>query len=142
MCPMPGRFSRYKDDLQNILLWQPRLVVTVTLLEELNSVGAKNLPYDLGSEQILWRHLPIKDLGVLEKEDFNWDSILELIRKILSENGRVLCHCFGGCGRSGMITLRLMSEHGEDCKQALKRLRTVRACAVENETQYKWACKI
>ena len=51
----------------------------------------------------------------------------------------VLVHCFGGCGRSGMLVLRVMIEAGEPAGTALKRLRQVRPCAVETEAQMAWA---
>ena len=38
-----------------------------------------------------------------------------------------------------MAALRLMIEVGEDPDAALKRLRAVRACAVETEAQMIWA---
>ena len=49
----------------------------------------------------------------------------------LQGKGRVLIHCMGGCGRSGMAALRLMIEAGEAPGAALERLRAVRPCAVE-----------
>jgi len=48
-------------------------------------------------------------------------------------------HCRGGCGRSGMIALRLMIEIGEAADDALARLRAVRPCAVETPQQLRWA---
>jgi protein-tyrosine phosphatase len=57
----------------------------------------------------------------------------------LRSGGRVLVHCFGGCGRSGMAALRLMVAAGEGPESALHRLRASRACAVETEAQRLWA---
>ncbi len=55
------------------------------------------------------------------------------------QGGRVLVHCMGGCGRSGMALLRLMVESGEPADRALARLRAVRPCAVETPEQLAWA---
>ena len=57
----------------------------------------------------------------------------------LRGGGRVLVHCRGGCGRSGMVALRLMIEAGEAPDEALSRLRSVRPCAVETKAQMGWA---
>src|SRR5690606_33735699 len=57
----------------------------------------------------------------------------------LEGGGRVLVHCLGGCGRSGMVALRLMIGAGETPEVALRHLRGVRPCAVETEAQLAWA---
>ncbi len=57
----------------------------------------------------------------------------------LARGGRVLAHCYGGCGRSGMVLMRLMVEAGEDADPALERLRDARPCAVEAKEQRAWA---
>jgi len=60
----------------------------------------------------------------------------------LQGGGRVLIHCRGGCGRSGMAALRLMIESGEEAGAALSRLRALRPCAVETEAQMAWAQQV
>ncbi|SMY06745.1 hypothetical protein LOM8899_00875 [Flavimaricola marinus] len=62
-----------------------------------------------------------------------------MVRGLLGQGGKVLVHCFGGCGRSGMAVLRLMIEAGEDGATALTRLQELRPCAVETEAQRVWA---
>ena len=62
-----------------------------------------------------------------------------LYHRALTGRGRVLIHCKGGCGRSGMVALRLMIEAGEAPDEALARLRSVRPCAVETDAQMRWA---
>ena len=62
-------------------------------------------------------------------------------KALLAQGGRVLVHCFGGCGRSGMAALRLLVELGEDPDEALARIRAVRSCAVETEAQMAWAMR-
>lgn len=57
----------------------------------------------------------------------------------LRNGGKVLAHCRGGCGRSGMAVLRLMVELGEAPDVALARLRDARPCAVETQAQLDWA---
>ncbi|MDG0986802.1 MAG: protein-tyrosine phosphatase family protein, partial [Paracoccaceae bacterium] len=55
------------------------------------------------------------------------------------EGSRILVHCRGGCGRTGMIVLRIMVEFGENPDKALQRLRRIRPCAVETKDQENWA---
>ena len=68
-----------------------------------------------------------------------WPELSALAHDELAQGGRVLAHCFGGCGRSGMVLMRLMVEAGEDADPALARLRDVRSCAVEAKAQRIWA---
>ena len=60
---------------------------------------------------------------------------------VVAGGGRVLFHCLGGCGRSGMAVLRLLVEMGEAPEAALERLRRVRPCAVETGDQCDWAAR-
>ena len=57
----------------------------------------------------------------------------------LRGGGRVLVHCKGGCGRSGMIVLRLMVAAGEAPLVALERLRGIHPEAIETSGQLNWA---
>jgi len=138
--PIPGRTRHYATDRARLLAWRPRLVVTMTTLAELARKGSAGLPGDLAAHGIAWRHLPVVDFGAPGAEvEAVWPEVSALARGRLAKGGRVLVHCFGGCGRSGMAVLRLMVEAGEAPDAALVRLRAVRPCAVETEAQMLWA---
>lgn len=135
--PMPGRTRHYHADWLRLLAWQPNLVISMTSQAELNGKGAGSLGADLANEQIDWLHLPVPDFGV--PVDMDWPDVRDQALGALGKNGRVLVHCFGGCGRSGMMVLRLMIAAGEQPDAALARLRRVRLCAVETDAQMDWA---
>lgn len=138
--PIPGRTGRYDSDLAAILQWGAGLVLTMTTSMELDRVGATGFADDLAAAGVLWRHLPIPDFGAPPPETAAlWPEASERAHEVLSVGGRVLAHCYGGCGRSGMALMRLMIEAGEDADPALERLRDVRPCAVEREAQRAWA---
>ena len=142
LCPMPGRDGQYQADLSQVVRWSPDLVLTMTPMAELRAKGAWELPDDLALHQIKWAQFPVVDFGTPGPQDEAiWTPISAEARKILSQGGRVLAHCLGGCGRSGMAILRLMVELGEDPQTALNRLRDVRPCAVETPDQFAWASK-
>ena len=112
----------------------------MTTGEEMRKTGAQHLGADLQETGTRWSHLPIVDFGRpttdLEEE---WHETSRTALSALQGGGRVLIHCRGGCGRSGMAALRLMIEAGEDPHEALMRLRAVRPCAVETDGQLRWA---
>ncbi len=136
LCPMPGRTGDYAGDLAAVLGWRPSLVLTLAETGELAARGAAGLPADLAAAGVDWLHLPIPDFGTppagLRRL---WPETSARLRA----SPRLLVHCMGGCGRSGMIALRLMVEAGEAPEPALTRLRAARPCAVETKAQMRWA---
>ncbi len=136
ICPMPGRTGDYAGDLAVLLAWSPRLVVTLAETGELAARGAASLPADLAAAGVDWLNLPIPDFGTPPRAlRDSWPKVSAR----LCRADRMVVHCMGGCGRSGMILLRLMIEDGEAPDAALARLRSARPCAVETKAQMRWA---
>ena len=141
LCPMPGRSGDYAADLAAIRRWAPGLVVTMATAAELE-LSAAGLAGDLAAAGHVWRHLPVADFAAESVALLRgWRDVSAEARGLLAGGGRVLFHCLGGCGRSGMAVLRLMVEAGEAPEAALARLRRVRPCAVETDDQYRWAAR-
>ncbi|MEJ6396952.1 protein-tyrosine phosphatase family protein [Yoonia sp. 208BN28-4] len=136
LSPLPGRGGDYAGDLARVLAWTPDGVVSLTKAVELDE--AVTWHADLRAAGVTVWHLPIVDFGV---PDDGFEADLRPVREMLAQGGRVLVHCKGGCGRSGMIALRLMVESGETAEAALARLRAVRPCAVETDAQFSWAAQ-
>ena len=140
LSPLPGRTRHYPADWVRLMAWRPDLVLSMTTLAELERKGAGSLGADCAQQGILWRHLPVADFGAPGAEvEAAWPGVSAEARAILARGGKVLVHCFGGCGRSGMAVLRLLVEMGEPPELALARLRAVRPCAVETDAQEYWA---
>jgi hypothetical protein len=140
ICPLPGRSGDYREDLETLIQWSPDMVLTMTTTREMNSFGATHLGQDLTHAGIIWHDLPIKDFGApSDKIIASWTRISPSAHQILAQGGKVLAHCKGGCGRSGMMLLRILCETGEAPTAALTRLRAARPCAVETDAQKDWA---
>lgn len=140
--PLPGRGGTLLDDLEHLREWQPALVITLTTRVEMVEEGVEDLGPSVQERGARWVHLPIADFGVPDAETAaRWSTVSPSALAALHGGGRILIHCKGGCGRSGMIALRLMIEAGEDPVNALRRLRGVRPCAVETQAQMDWALK-
>lgn len=140
LSPLPG-VGGYESDLTTVLQWDPDLVISATLCPEMEIFGADGLGSDLTDAGVAWIHRPIVDYGVASRSSTEWSTLSVHARKLLTSGGKVLVHCRGGCGRSGMIVLRLMVECGEDPQSALARLRKIRPCAVETKAQELWATR-
>ena len=141
--PLPGRGGQYDADLITLFQWNPSLVLSMTTAREMEHKGAGALGADLSSAGVAWVHLPVPDFGAPPEETAKrWPSAAKHAHRALAKGGRVLAHCHGGCGRSGMALLRLMVEAGEDPEKALARLRAIRPCAVETDDQFNWAADV
>ncbi len=140
LSPMPGFDGDFGRDMRGIITWQPDLVVTLVEPTELDAGSAADLGADLAQAGVNWVHLPMVDFGTPPVEDGpDWDDAIANAVMRLSDGGRILVHCRGGCGRSGMAVLRIMIAAGEDADAALLRLRTARPCAIETDAQMRWA---
>lgn len=140
MSALPGRGGDYAGDLGLFREWQPGIVLTMVTDAELAEAGAPNLGTDIQAMASRWFHLPVRDYGTPSPEvEAVWPEASRAVRAALKGGGRVIVHCKGGCGRSGMAVLRLMVESGEDRFVALKRLRSLCNCAIETNAQLDWA---
>ncbi|PLS21814.1 phosphatase domain-containing putative toxin [Neptunicoccus cionae] len=137
---LPGRGGRMDADMIALLRWNPDLVLTMTTRVEMERAGSSDLPDRLAEAGVQWIHLPIADFGAPKgsTEEY-WPEASRAARHVLQNGGKVLSHCFGGRGRSGMMVMRLMVELGEPADTALTKIRAVRAGAVENTKQRDWA---
>lgn len=137
---MPGLKGDYEGDLAFVREWKPSIVITATTRGELVDAGAETFQADVQNSGARWVHLPITDFGIPDADlSRDWEAASEMALQALRGQGRVLIHCKGGCGRSGMLALRLMVLAGEDAVGALLRLRKIRPCAVETDAQVRWA---
>lgn len=127
-----------EQPLAALTAFAPALVVTLTETAEMQALGAAGLPDRLARAGIAWLHWPVADYGV-PGAGADRGALTARILAVLSGGGRVLVHCRGGCGRSGMVALAVMTAAGEDPAAALARLRAVRPCAIETEAQMSWA---
>ena len=137
---LPGLQGAYAADLAFIRDWKPSIVVSATTRGEHAEARVEALGKDIPESGARWMHLPIEDYGTPNADFMRaWPDARNAILKALRGKGRVLIHCKGGCGRSGMLALRLMVEAGADAVEALLRLRKVRPCAIETDAQLRWA---
>lgn len=128
-----GRLPSH-DDIPSLKAWKPNVVLTMTMQSELAGL---DLATAFGAQ---WYHMPIPDFGAPDAlRQAQWQTLSPKLHTILNAGGRVFAHCYGGKGRSGMVLLRLMVEHGLDPYRALQDLRKIRPGAVETEAQRLWA---
>lgn len=102
------------------------------------SSEAPGLAATLQAAGLVQLALPIPDYGVPGAAAA---PVLAQAMVHLQNGAHLALHCRGGCGRSGMIALRLMRMAGEPGDAALQRLRAARPCAIETAAQLAWALR-
>ena len=123
-------------DLAVIAAWRPTVVVTLIEDEEFTILQTPRLGEQVRAAGLEWRHLPIRDLNAPDPRfERAWTFAGAELRDLLSRGGRVLVHCRGGRGRTGLVACRLLTELGEPAEAALRRVRAAREGAVETKPQ-------
>lgn len=134
----PGRTDRGRDleaDLRH-LVQQERATHLLCLLPEaeLEQAGVPALLSRAEAWGLRVRHHPIRDQGVPEVEALA--STLAWLEQAERAGGRVVVHCMGGLGRSGLVVATALRRRGHDPTEAIA---LVRACrdprAVETRAQ-------
>ena len=150
-CAGKKQFSAYSN-----VLWDRDLTTDVSvikqwgadiwlnLMEDKDLVSVKldpeNFSRTIKTAGIEYLHYPIVDGSVPdERESLLWDN--ERIPALLSRinNGcKILIHCRGGLGRTGLIAARLLIAAGIKPVEAIAIVRDVRTGTIENDLQEKW----
>jgi ADP-ribosyl-[dinitrogen reductase] hydrolase len=123
-------------DLDAIRGWGASLIVTLMERSELDRFRVPDLPERASERGIGWVHLPIID-GDIPRAPFlsAWPAARADLLRRLDAGGRVLIHCRGGLGRTGVLAAMLLMERGAGAGEAIRRVRAARPGSVENERQ-------
>lgn len=134
---MTGAWERdLKTDVLAIRVWGAEAVVCLMESFELQLLDVEALAETVEGEGMRWFHLPIRDVSVPSVAFENlWTVQGPELRAIVSQGGRVLVHCKGGLGRSGMVAARLLIEFGMKPDAAIVLVRKQRPGAIENVAQ-------
>jgi hypothetical protein len=140
LSPIPGISGNFEADVSMIVLWRPDMVISLTEEAEMGGLAEQDMAFRLHRNGIEWVHLPIADFGVLDAAGARvWDILSSKVHALLAQHGKVLIHCKGGRGRSGMVAMRVLVEAGFETDAALAAARAVRAGTIETEAQLAWA---
>lgn len=119
--------DRIINDLESIRKWGATVIVTLLELRELALHGVSDLPDKALSLNLLWLHLPIRNMGLPDEMfEENWRWMGPRLQGLLRDGQRILIHCKEGIGRSGIVAARLMIESGIDHSSAIRAVRKAR----------------
>jgi protein-tyrosine phosphatase len=128
-----------ETDLDAIARWQPSAMLTLIEDHEFEMLGVPQLGERVRARGIAWHHLPIVDLQAPdERFESLWVERGSGLVGLLREGGRVLVHCRGGLGRAGTASALMLVEMGVTGEEAVRRVRAVRAGAIETVEQMQY----
>ncbi|MCP4599076.1 MAG: phosphatase [Proteobacteria bacterium] len=139
-CPGRNQGSSWQRDLEADLtaleVWGAQMLVSLVEPEEFSKLGVSNFTEAVQRRSFRWHHLPITDFGV-PGAAFNkaWNAHGSDILRSLERCERVVVHCAGGLGRSGMIAAKLLTVFGREPSDAIDKVRAVRHGAIETLEQ-------
>lgn len=126
-------------DLDAVRAWGADVVVTLVESDELAALGAAGLGQAVRARGMVWRHLPIRDLGAPDDRGVaSWREVSPELHRALDAGGRVLIHCRGGLGRAGTMSALLLIERGDTAQEAIARVREARPHAIETSAQIEF----
>lgn len=109
-------------------------VVSLPTPEELQDYGVADLPAVCTAAGLKHYHLSIVDQRVCSREDM--DALIRWVQDAIQTGGRVVMHCIGGLGRSGMAAAGFLKRQGLSVDDAIREVRRARSPrAIETRLQ-------
>lgn len=124
-------------DLDALRDWGASTIVTVMQRDELDLLRVPDLGPQVRARGMNWHHLPVLDQSVPNR-DFPriWANLTKLLQRELAAGRKIVVHCRGGLGRTGLIAALLLMDMGHGARDAMSRVRQVRSArAIETPEQ-------
>lgn len=134
------RWQRHMEtDFQALEVWGAEVLISLVEGHEFLPLGVPEFATAVALRDFHWCHLPIADMSI-PGVDFNssWKIHGGKIQEVLDSGGRLIIHCAGGLGRSGMIAAKLMTMFGTPPDEAIAQVRTMRPGAIETVAQEEY----
>jgi len=126
-------------DMQVVKSWGATAWLNLLTTTEMRDLSVSDLEIAVKETGIRYYRLPIEDGGVPDVTfEKSWKIVGAQLREELLRGGKILIHCKGGLGRSGMIAARLIVELGATTpERAIRIVRASRPGAIETHEQEK-----
>jgi ADP-ribosyl-[dinitrogen reductase] hydrolase len=145
----PGKKDGYshwdrdlETDIRAIRNWGASTVVTLIEAHEFSLLAIDTLGQEVQRMGMHWLHLPIRDVDVPDRRfELAWPAASEDIHRRIDAGERILIHCRGGLGRTGLLAGLILVERGCAPRDAINRVRAVRPHAIETAAQEAYVLK-
>ena len=125
-----------RDDLRDLAAWGASAVLTLVEDCEFARLGVPEFATEILRTRLVWYHMAIPDMSAPGTAfDEAWSRDGARIFESLRDGGRLVVHCAGGLGRSGMIAAKLLIALGAPANHAIAAVRQARPGAIETDEQ-------
>lgn len=137
---MTGAWNRdLEKDLATIRAWGGSILISLIEEHEYVELEVTELPRACAQHGIAWHGLPIVDGAIPDTAwEENWIKIRLSLHQVLRNGGRIVIHCKGGLGRTGLLAARILIEFGMSPDEAIKQVRQARPGAIETIEQERY----
>ncbi len=141
ICPGKKDLSRQwnrdlDEDLRAIRNWGASTVVTLIETHEFELLKVNGLGELVQKLGMRWIHLPIRDVDVPDQRFENaWAAAGPEIHQRIQGGEKILIHCRGGLGRTGLVAGLILVERGCAPRDAIQQVRAARRGAIETVAQ-------
>lgn len=127
------------EDLRVIRDWGASTVVTLIEGHEFRLLGVEALGTEVERRGMAWVHLPIRDVDVPDQRfERAWGDTGPALHRRIDAGERILIHCRGGLGRTGLVAALILVEQGVAHREAINRVRAARPRAIETRAQERY----
>ena len=140
LTPCPGtKGADLSASLKQLKAQGVQAVVTALELDEMAKAGVAELPAQTKELGMAWFHLPIED-DCAPGDDFasDWKKVSPELHKIIKQGGKLVLHCMGGSGRTGMLAAHLLLELGWDLDNIKSEVKALRPGAFSKLPQIEY----
>ena len=128
-----------RDDLRDLMAWGASAVLTLVEDYEFARLGVPEFATEIRRTRLLWYHMAIPDMSAPGTAfDDAWSRYGVRVFGSLRDGERLVVHCAGGLGRSGMVAAKLLVALGAPANQAIATVRQVRPGAIETDGQVEY----
>jgi protein-tyrosine phosphatase len=137
---LPGRrdYSRNLDvDIEELKSQGINVIIPLLTQDEMERYGVPYLIDRYKKANFEIKHLPINDQRTPNKAEV--DEMIKYISQKFSEGKKILLHCVGGLGRSGLMAACYLKHLGLSTENAIYAVREARSSrAIENNYQIEF----
>ena len=137
---LPGRkdYSRnLEEDIKELKKQDINVIIPLITQDEMEHYGVPDLINQYRKANFEVQSLAIKDQKAPSLDEVN--KLITFINLKFSEGKKVLVHCVGGLGRSGLIAACVLKNHGLSSVEAIDCVRVSRSLrAIETTVQEKF----
>lgn len=136
--PRPSGGEWLEDEIRSWSRAGISRVVSLLTLDEVTYLELAREEEVCQAYNISFISFPIDDLGVPDSSG-DARTLIAALERSLAEGSRILVHCQGGIGRSGLITSCVLVRSGIGPGEAIHRASTARGLSVpETNEQQQW----